>query len=304
MERPFIDFVIIGAQKSATTSLQRALQRRPDIYLPRQETRLFEDPWFSADQVRKFATKSRARQRKFLFGIKRPDYLGHSGVCAQRLHEYLPNTKLLVVLRDPVERAISAYFHYMRYDCIPLMQVEDGMRLLLKGGFPGYPISRNVLEYGLYAKHLATYFEFYGPDSCLICFHDNILCQESKEFFRVAKFLQLDDPANLCTNGRRSQAVVYSMPRLRFLRLRSPLVFRWTHQRTAQDFRFPILSKGIWYAFESIDRALLRRWFGNARPRLSKSLRTELIEYYQDDVVRLRKLVPGVPDGWLAFEVD
>ena len=129
-EENSLEFAIIGAQKSATTSLLNALKSHSDVWMPAGETRVFEDPFFNEEslvQFRKTIGKS-AEVR----GIKRPDLLPDLK-SIKRLLENFPDVKLVLVLRDPVDRAISAYYHYIRYDGLPVVDHEEGFARIFSG---------------------------------------------------------------------------------------------------------------------------------------------------------------------------
>ena len=112
----FPNTVIIGAQKSATTWVQRRLAQHPDVYMASGEVHYF-------DRERNFSQGPEWYARHFqksgderIVCEKTPDYLwttldGVSGEPTdkpERMHALLPDAKLIVVLRDPVRRAISA----------------------------------------------------------------------------------------------------------------------------------------------------------------------------------------------------
>lgn len=70
------NFVIVGAQKSASTFLHRCLEEHPEVYSPSQELRFFENPEFLTARIEKLEALFKEHADKLLRGIKRPDYLG------------------------------------------------------------------------------------------------------------------------------------------------------------------------------------------------------------------------------------
>ncbi|MCY3811483.1 MAG: sulfotransferase domain-containing protein [Gammaproteobacteria bacterium] len=112
---PLVDFVIVGAQKCGTTALGQFLARHPEIGMSSQkEVHLFDQPDYApgttaaeidARYRRYFAHVSEAKVR----GEATPIYMYLPGVAAE-LKRYNPDIKLIVLLRDPVERALSAYY--------------------------------------------------------------------------------------------------------------------------------------------------------------------------------------------------
>jgi hypothetical protein len=112
------DFLCIGAQKAGTTTLHDLLQRHPDAFVPEvKETHYFslhfDQPlaWYE----RHFAAARPAQ----IVGEITPYYLFHPAAAA-RIAGQLPTARLIVLLRDPVERALSGYFHAKRHGMEPL----------------------------------------------------------------------------------------------------------------------------------------------------------------------------------------
>lgn len=291
------DFIIMGAQKSASTYVQRALVDHPGVFLPDGELRYFEDPWFDEALYERFLATFQGAPDKRRIGFKRADMLALPE-CSERVKARLPDAQLVVILRHPVDRATSAYFHYLRYDSLPFADVEAGMRRILDGSLSGYPHAARVLDYGLYARHLERWFSLYDRDRVLVLLHDNIQRSPQESMETVYAFLGLDTRHRSRNLDRRSQAVIYSLPRLRFLRLRSPFVFHWNQDRMASTWRFGPLSRWAWYVFEGCDRYILGRFLPNDRPRLSEELDQRLRDFYRDDVARLRAMLPELDVPW------
>ena len=150
----FPTFLIIGAQKSATTFVHKCLREHPDVFMPNGETRFFENPEHLQTDITQFEALFRNVSQEQAIGIKRPDYLAKPE-CPPRIYQHIPHAKLLVILRNPVERAISAYFHLMNCSFIPIRPAEEGLTKILDGEYKDlYPKSREIIEYGFYYKHL------------------------------------------------------------------------------------------------------------------------------------------------------
>jgi hypothetical protein len=121
MVTPTLDFIVIGAQKGGTTSLWQYLREHPRLYLPKSK----EAPAFT---VRVGSSDEFAAYMRNLFGEAPPDSLlgkvtpaymiGQPGVqvevVAERIAAEIPAVKLIAVLRDPIERAVSSYMMAVR----------------------------------------------------------------------------------------------------------------------------------------------------------------------------------------------
>ena len=273
----------------------RALREHPDVWTPRGETAVFQDPYYQPSVVREFLESLPVDK---VCGIKRPDYLALPE-CAARLAKANECLKVIMVLRDPVERAVSAYHHYIKYDALPLLPFEEGIRKILAGQWEAqWPLAIRVLEYGNYASALRRYLEEFPREQIYIAWHDDFVADTDKELLKLQEFLKLEPMKGFTRRARRrSQAVIYSLARLRFLRLRSPLVFRWAKDRKSWTWKYPAVSKFCWYAFEAADRYLLRHVIDSPKKRLSEEVRVELIDFYRKEMHDLSKLVP-LPVGW------
>ena len=116
------DFVIIGAQKSGTTSLYDFVVRHPDIApAAKKEMHYFSrryglgELWYRSNfptnlSRRNFYKKTNQRR---LSGEASPTYIFYPAVPS-RMKKILPDVKLIVLLRNPVDRAYSQYHHTMR----------------------------------------------------------------------------------------------------------------------------------------------------------------------------------------------
>lgn len=112
------DFLCVGAQKAGTTTLHELLQAHPGVFLPP----LKEVHYFSLHFDRPLSwyesVFASARPRQ-VAGEITPYYLFHPAAPA-RIAATVPGAKLIVLLRDPVDRAISGYFHSRRHGMEPL----------------------------------------------------------------------------------------------------------------------------------------------------------------------------------------
>lgn len=103
-----LDFVVIGAQKCGTTSLFQYLRKHPTIALPTSK----EAPYFSDDRLGRMAWEDfiseyyHGNLDDCKVGSVTPQYMIDPDV-PEKLYDAFPDARLIAVLRDPVERAIS-----------------------------------------------------------------------------------------------------------------------------------------------------------------------------------------------------
>ncbi|HYJ77188.1 MAG TPA: sulfotransferase [Actinomycetes bacterium] len=109
---PLPDFVVVGAQKAGTTSLYRMLRKHPQIHMPgTKELHFFDVHWDRGVQwYSQQFTPGRWQWRR---GEATPYYL-YRTVVRERMLEVLPKARIVVILRNPVDRAYSHYWHDLR----------------------------------------------------------------------------------------------------------------------------------------------------------------------------------------------
>ena len=105
MAAPLPEFLGLGTQKGGTTTLHRLLEQHPDVYLPACKEVHFFDLNYDAGEgwYRNHFTDAKPHQT---CGEITPFYLFHPDVPG-RIHNLLPKARMVVLLRDPVERTIS-----------------------------------------------------------------------------------------------------------------------------------------------------------------------------------------------------
>src|SRR5439155_16486860 len=131
-------------------------------HLEADEVPYFEDPFYDRSPPDAFAAVFASADPHRRWGIHRPDYLGLEP-CAARIHAYDPNCRIVVALRDPVSRAVSAYFWYVQFRMLPLVPLNEGLRRLLDGWTDDdAPHATEILDFGRYGHHLQRYVDTFG----------------------------------------------------------------------------------------------------------------------------------------------
>lgn len=296
------DFVVIGAQKSGSTFLARRLAEHPDVYIPRAEVRFFEDPEYGEGNPDRLAALFRNAGQVKARGIKRPGYLARPEV-APRIRALLPQARLIAVLRDPVQRAVSGYFHLMRTGFLPIRPLETGLTAILDGAPGEHPRSSEVLDFGFYHRHLSHYLELFDASQLLVILLDDLRAEPERTMHQVYRFIGVDDhdPSGRAGGVEVTRNTgVYSPWRLRMLALANPLRYEYdaggTRRRPRRAIRTP--ARLAARAIETLDRRLLAPLLERGAPRPDPRLRQRLFELYAQDIDRLESMLGRSLDAW------
>jgi hypothetical protein len=170
---PAPDFLIIGAQKSGTTWLRHHLRQHPEVFIPVDEAQFFNKRHRYANGQGWYESLFDGAAPSQTIGDKTPDYLWttadgakqHIAGSHERIHEMYPDVKLIVTLRNPVNRAVSALNHFIRRGHIsPLYQIDD----LLFGDHQSEVEGRGIIERGFYHHQLQQYLDLFDRDQILV----------------------------------------------------------------------------------------------------------------------------------------
>jgi hypothetical protein len=289
------NFLIIGAQKSASTFVHECIREHPDVFMPRHEIAFFQDPDYLESDISQFKSIFDAVKNEKAIGIKCPDYLARPE-CPERIYKHIPNAKLIVVLRNPVDRAISAYYWFMQVGIIPVRPLEEGLKDVISGQYDSqYPRCQEIINYGFYHEHLMRYLHYFDKKQLLIVLQSDLKDSPQQVISRIYRFLEIDEsylPKTLIEQPKQS---VYSLPRLKWLSAANRLFF-YTYSIDKDNMMalHPIdnkLSRLCYYIFVAIDRYLLAFIFGNTKAKLNGYIRNILGDKYKKDIEALEKFL-------------
>lgn len=181
------DFLVLGAQKGGTTSLYNYLNEHPDVKMPEKKELHFFDLHFEEgiEQYTAFFPKN----KRFITGDVTPEYLVHP-LAPERSFTLFPNTKLIVLLRNPVSRAFSRYKnHFLSQKTTKTFEecIEECLQTVDSDDFQ----FEHYLAYGLYAKQLKNWLKFYPKEQLLIIISEDFFENTQECMNRIYTFLNL-----------------------------------------------------------------------------------------------------------------
>ena len=150
------NLLLLGAQKSASTYLGTWIGNHPEIHVKSKEDYSLEDPEYANFDLNSLKL---ATPKKY-YAIRRPDYFSNLKY-QERVYKTFPEARIIIVLRNPVNRAYSAYYHYMKYGIIPVKNPNYIYKIIEGNHDKQYGAYKNVLKYGEYYKLITHLLNFY-----------------------------------------------------------------------------------------------------------------------------------------------
>jgi hypothetical protein len=272
------DFLIIGAPKAGTTWLVSCLQLHPEVFIPRHEIHYWTRHASKVDAAHTWYRRHFAAAKPGqLIGENSNTYLTQSEVAPQ-IAAALPEARLIIMLRNPIDRAYSGYCMALRYG-----DATDDVNLYLD---PQRSPSPQILRNSLYYVRLQPYFAAFPPERLHFIVFDDILDKQSQVLAELYRFLQIGAPtANMLLAEKvNSKERTWPSPSLHRLWKISGTVGALSHHLRGTRLH------GL------LRRALTRPV---VYPSLPPTLRHTLAEYFRADIQRLSDHIGRDLTAWV-----
>lgn len=265
-------FIIIGAVKGATTWSARALARHPAVFIPGPEPHFFSSEFANGPDwyLDLFADAAPGA----VIGEKSADYLAHPDAAA-RMAAFVPDARLIVQLRNPIERAYSDYCMLYRRGT-----VRERPAAYFSPKRSGAERER-FLTGGLYADHLRRFYDRYAREQLLVLFVEEITATPTPVFNRILSHIGLPADATNVSTERENDSAAPLLP----LGLRSAL-------KPLKNAVKPLRGNKV---FEAVRGVFAREV---AYPPLDDEARAYLQAYYRADIAALETLTGRDLSQW------
>ncbi|MDJ0730070.1 MAG: sulfotransferase [Crocosphaera sp.] len=292
------NFLIFGVQKAGTTSVYNYLKQHPEVYLsPVKEPNFFEKDWDKlAAEGHQFKPKQIVtfEQYKNLFegvtneiaiGEVSPNYLFHHKTSIGQIKRYVPNAKLIAILRSPVDRAISDYLMHVR---------EAQSNTSLKEQIEYKAHKSFVILKGYYYQAVKHYFEEFGREQVSIFLYDDLRKDSNKFLQEIYKTIGVNPNFEADTSQKSQVAKIPKNDAINQLLVRqNPL------RSLSATLLKPLLSEEKRQKL----RSLLIGMNSQSKDEMD-SLDEEkqlLLNLYHDDILKLQDLINRDLSAWLTI---
>ena len=311
------NFFLVGVVKGGTTSLHHYLDQHPEIYMsPVKETNFFSrndinptifSKAYAHDvnvDLKKYLSKKKKEKIHIAHVTQQSDYfrlfskvdketaIGEASnsyllypTAPKLIREAYPKAKIMVMLRNPVERAYSQYIMNIRLgktletDFIHEIQQDNQKEIR------GWGANHQYLYIGKYHKQIKRYLDIFPREQVLICWYDEYRRQPEKVLNSICNFLEVRSDFVPNTNEKLNTAGVPKYGKLNYYINQNGLV-SWAKRKFPRSWRKPF--KKMMYSTEQSDI-----------PKMTADEREWLINYYREDIMNLSGLLNRDLSDWL-----
>lgn len=310
------NFIIVGAAKAGTTSLNFYLDQHPDVFMcPIKEPHFFStdialDKFSAEYQIRRkrnnidiekylsgpmtekkwdIYIRSWDQYRRLFKNVSNEKAIGeisnsylYSTAAAKNIYDTLPHAKIIIMLRNPIERAFSQYAMRFR-DGHTGKSFREELEADIRKKQKGWHISDLYLELGLYTKQVQRYLRVFPKRQIKMFIFDDFRKQPAKVMQELLEFLGVDSSIKLDFSQKFNKST-----KPRFVRL-NHLITKYGLKKKA----FRLIPK----AYKEKVKALF--FTDKGVPTLSDEDRDFLREYYRQEICDLSKLLKRDLNVWL-----
>ncbi len=272
-----IDFFLVGAQKAGTTSIYRLLSQNPAIFVPR-----VKEPNFYADvgpqkrngvNVKDF-NKYQNLYKKAKGGTLKGDFsvsYMHDPAAPYKIHQDNPDAKIIMILRNPIQRAFSHWLMDVREGFTKMDFIEAFEKDYNFEGKRGYFYTPMYFDCSCYYDPIVAFKKYFG-DNVLILIYEDLFKDLATGVQQIDLFLNIPDIAYNFTKENESGVVKNELIKK---------LYQNTFIRSLSRIVFPEKSKQL----------IKGRIIKKVDIRLSSEDYQYLTRYFEADVKKVRELL-------------
>lgn len=279
------NLLIAGAPKCGTTSLFHLIKEHPDVFMPQKKEIWF----FYNDELWKrglswYETFFAEHEKQKIVAEATPLYF----CCEEsidRIKYALPNVKILLSLRNPVDRALSHYWMNVR-KAKENLNIADAFYSDVYCS-RNWKLPKGALNYfsiGLYDKHLKRIYSAFGKKNTHVIIFEDLVTNPAPVLDSLVKFLNLSSCfQNVLKESNKSKWLKSKNHRI---------LYKNFIGKDLVSSLLPLKIKNL--LIKARDFAM----FEEKKPEIDKSLQIHIKEYYHESIISIEKMLGRKLDAW------
>lgn len=286
-----VDFFVVGAARSGTTSFYNYLSQHPQVFLPSvkecnyfsdvesMDQEVYIDPEFGKQYHMKIINSYTVYESLFknvesekLKGEVSPSYLWDRS-SAKKIWAHNKNAKIIISLRNPIYRAYSHYLMHYNTGYEKEISFEDAIKAKKSTIWGGGNL---YLEMGLYYEQVKVYLDYFEPQNIKIVIYEDWIKDINIQMNHIFDFLKLDVCNDFDLNKKYNQTTA----------IKNRKIINFFRQRKIKKALNRVLS-------DDIKDKIKKDFFSNtgSNEKLKTETFEDLKDYYIADIEKLEKLI-------------
>ena len=282
-----VDFFIVGAPKAGTTSLYKYLNQHQDVVM----SSVKEPNYFSNEELESqdlyYASKNitdekdyhslfQANGEKKKLGEASVSYLFYPKV-SKRIFTYNKDAKIIIILRNPVDRAYSHYKMDFRLGFVN----RDFEDLVLNNNQEGSLFYQQYIDLGLYHLQVKSYIDEFGSTNVCVMFYEDLKKDRATFVNNIFSFLNLKSDSNINFNLKYNKSKLPSNNFMRYL------------------YSISLVRKTASFLFnERLINFINKNFFRESNQEIESKVRHKLNQVFLNDIFMLEKLLNKDLSSW------
>ncbi len=302
---PLPNFLLIGAPRSGTTSLYHYLKQHPQIYVSSIKGPCFfafeegERPKFNGpgdqDYYDRNVITSLGKYLALFEGVTDQKAIGEGSVlylqdsfAPIRIKRYIPDVKMIALLRNPVDRAFSNHSILLFSGREPVNEFEKALELEEQRIMANWAPMWGYKRLGFYSTQLSRYYELFPPEQIAIYTYDEFRKDTIATVQNIFDFLGVDRAFVPDTSVRH---ITSTKPKWKGLAV---FLSRPSKLKSSLKLLLPT------FLHQSL-RTIATQWNTDSsqKPEIQPETRRMLMESYQDEIFKLQDLIQRDLSIWL-----
>ena len=293
------NFIIIGAMKSATTSLYTYIKQHPDIFMTKVKEPMFFNNFQQENNYNILGSKSKkatkleeylamfkdAKNEKAI-GEASPAYIYNEN-APHLIKEHLPDVKIIAILRQPTDRAYSNFLHTKRADRENVNSFEQAIKIEKERISDNWSPLYHYIQKGFYSVQLKRYYNLFPKENIKVYLFEDVVKTPKETLKDIFKFLNVDENIEIDTSkksnvsGTPKGILGFILKKMRYYNLMP----KFAISDYLPTFIISLLFKSVYKDTEKLDSVL----------------RKELTDkYYREEILKLEKLIDRDLSNWLS----
>ena len=281
------NFIIVGAQKAGTTALYDYLNQQPKVFMSKlKEPGYFRS--FIPPNVFPLPITNKEKYLKLFQDVKNETAIGEaSGVYLEDqgtpklIRDSVPNCKIIIMLRDPVERTFSTYFQVVRSG-LENESFKDAIRRdykKLQNGQRGSPLVRA----SFYSEKIKRYLDTFESKNVMIIISEEFFKDVKGTIREVLKFLGINEFHDFDES-----------PKNIYQETKSPIIQKLLENKVIKKIGYGLIP---WHIRVKIAEKIL--WKEGKKPSISKEDREFLEKIFFNDLIQTQEIL-GMKLPWFV----